>query len=851
MQSQHAGATSASPTRRTGYVRVQPQARGAVLIAVMMLALVGALASAALLSRVEQSGESAAELVRRKRAFYAVDGMARIAIENTKKYMLTNGDPSTSDLQNASNVAVPTVPGYALEKFDISSGGAAVEAPITGGSFDGLNARQKPIFYKLLARENGTGTAASINLAVNIAQISMFQYFVFASGYLDLYPGPNMTVNPGRIHSNGDVCIGSDARLEIQYVTSAARVMASDSRCRRKAGKGAYINTGTTAILMDENSSSGCTNCANSGLAWQAYAESVLNRHVSDEAHGTPALKLPVTVTPAQAGLNAQGQILSNSESIRVLVDPVLSSDSASVKEQRYAWKADLRILNGVWYLNDGTWPGMPIWSDHPGKFATKNAEGIEGAAQNVGQADLALARTWTTVPKRYSYYEYDPIAGRLTDNAQGVISYGTLAANTLNGMVPGFWSKGANGVKYVDVDGKNHDSFCSACENTATCKAGLGLRDATIDFCQVSTTGGSFVAVPEAQRLQAARSGFLDYRVRNGDATRGAILPINVDVAELTRALQDTSSGELGSYFTGSRKFNGIVYVSYTWSGMLNGMPDELATLWPAQGAVLDNTQAASQGTAMVQRALPYPLCSDDLGYIPGTRRNGFSRPLSDGNDANGFEPLFTIPSCNSTDSPTSYPNAVRVMNAATLNRTVFPKGLSIVTSLPMYVQGNVNTSSTIGTTAVPCGSLTSAWVPFMVGGDAVSLLSTAWLDVNDPWDNSKGLGSRNSLDTIYNMTFISGNVETVNGSYYSGGVENFPRFLENWSGKTATINGAMVIGFSSVFQRQPWGGGGVYNAPVRVWSFDRNLELMSCQPPGTAMFNVHSFTYLEDSAL
>lgn len=355
----------------------------------------------------------------------------------------------------------------------------------------------------------------------------------------------------------------------------------------------------------------------------------------------------------------------------------------------------------------------------------------------------------------------------------------------------------------------------------------------------------------PETQRLQAARSGFLDHRVKNGDATRGAILPVNFDVAELTSALQDTTPGELGSYFTGGRQFNGIVYIANTWPGMMTGMPDGLATLWPPQGAITDPTQAVSQGTAMVQRALPYPLCSDDLGYIPGTRRKGFSRPFSDGNDANGFEPLFTIPSCNSTESQTSYPNAVRVVNAATINRTVLPKGLSIVSPLPMYVQGSVNTSSVVSTTAVPCASGASLWVPFMVGGDAVNLLSNAWLDVNDPWDNSKSFGSRTALNTQYNLTFISGNVETVSATYYGGGVENFPRFLENWGGKTATINGAMVIGFASIFQRQPWGGSNVYNAPVRVWSFDRNLELMSCQPPGTAMFNVHSFTYLEDAAL
>ena len=65
---------------------------------------------------------------------------------------------------------------------------------------------------------------------------------------------------------------------------------------------------------------------------------------------------------------------------------------------------------------------------------------------------------------------------------------------------------------------------------------------------------------------------------------------------------------------------------------------------------------------------------------------------------------------------------------------------------------------------------------------------------------------------------------------------VENFPRFLENWSGKTFTYNGSMVVMFYSLLSTAPWPGtGSVYNAPNRNWAFDINFLDANKLPPGT----------------
>src|SRR5262249_26855250 len=85
-----------------------------------------------------------------------------------------------------------------------------------------------------------------------------------------------------------------------------------------------------------------------------------------------------------------------------------------------------------------------------------------------------------------------------------------------------------------------------------------------------------------------------------------------------------------------------------------------------------------------------------------------------------------------------------------------------------------------------------------------------------------------------------IGGIVEstTVNNvKHYSGGVENFPRFLENWSGSIpVTYNGSMVVLFPSQYATNFWQNTGVYyNAPKRLWAFDVNFLQQNKLPPDT----------------
>jgi len=170
-----------------------------------------------------------------------------------------------------------------------------------------------------------------------------------------------------------------------------------------------------------------------------------------------------------------------------------------------------------------------------------------------------------------------------------------------------------------------------------------------------------------------------------------------------------------------------------------------------------------------------------------------------------------------------TSSLGGVRVI----LGQTLPTAGLTIVTPNPLYVVGDYNVPATLlGTTN------TSKSAPAALIGDAITFLSDQWVDA----DGALGLTSRVAKNTTVNAALLGGIVPTRNG-YYSGGLENFPRLLEDWTGKTLTINGSFVALFESKKATAPWGYPVdiVYKPPQRKWSFDPRLNTLAGLPPST----------------
>lgn len=181
-----------------------------------------------------------------------------------------------------------------------------------------------------------------------------------------------------------------------------------------------------------------------------------------------------------------------------------------------------------------------------------------------------------------------------------------------------------------------------------------------------------------------------------------------------------------------------------------------------------------------------------------------------------------------------TSNHRAIRLKNGDILP----DNGLSFITDNPVYILGDWNTGANPPSSASSADSTRPmdnayAWRPSAIIADAITLLSNSWQDNN----SSKGLNQRNASNTTVNAALVAGNVPTGSkGNNYSGGGENFVRFLENWTGKTFTYYGSMLQLYSSVYAVGIWAKStNVYAPPQLKWYFDDEFTLTA--PPGTAV--------------
>ncbi len=163
------------------------------------------------------------------------------------------------------------------------------------------------------------------------------------------------------------------------------------------------------------------------------------------------------------------------------------------------------------------------------------------------------------------------------------------------------------------------------------------------------------------------------------------------------------------------------------------------------------------------------------------------------------------------------------KLVNSATLNNPS-----TIVSDLPVYVQGDFNLHTSTDPDA-------DTWQPCAIVSDAITVLSNSWNDAGSNWEDpnvNPGTSMPNASSTEYNFVFITGNVPTQTGQY-SGGLENFPRFLESWSGDTVDISGGFVQLFRSKYATGNWSYGDYYRAPVRDWKSEPRFSNLDDLPP------------------
>jgi hypothetical protein len=287
--------------------------------------------------------------------------------------------------------------------------------------------------------------------------------------------------------------------------------------------------------------------------------------------------------------------------------------------------------------------------------------------------------------------------------------------------------------------------------------------------------------------------------------------------------------------------------------------LSDMFSTAVTADGTTIQDTREGltnpGKSTVRIATLDISRILNNTSGFNPTYKANDVSQ-------ANGVAPYFNGIIYIYDNSATAGLNTDGTVNTAAVKRGIRLKngskipstvasssmGFTLASNNPVYIQGDFNTGGT--GTSVPSnvdGSYTNpatppnpqvagyTRAPCSILADAVTITSSGWAGLSGAIDAS--------ANTTVNAAIVSGIVPTspVGGDgAYSGGAENFPRFLEDWNGKMFTYYGSMVELFKSNQSVGKWtGNASVYSPPNRQWFFDTNFKIKP--PPGSLM--IHSY--------
>ena len=341
--------------------------------------------------------------------------------------------------------------------------------------------------------------------------------------------------------------------------------------------------------------------------------------------------------------------------------------------------------------------------------------------------------------------------------------------------------------------------------------------------------------------------SNIADYTITLDNATHDVRQPAVITITDASGATVSTTSDLYKAFVTGLTVSGSTYKVLTTGSSFVDAREAD------SHGNA--NMQVTNVDVGMLKGAV-------DAGAIPASSDSGLGIIVNDVRPTQAYVPAVThnvyttstnargVVTITGTTVVVDSPAIPKTEPAVRLkNGYVMPSGgLTVVSQNPVYVQGDYNTGGSASsqpvsnsrtgnwpdptkpdpTTVVNANGLitytdpitnqtnTYYWQPAAIVADAINVLSNNWTDANS--------GSQPvAKATTINAAFIAGNVPTTS-SNYSGGVENYPRFLENWSGVRFNYVGSMVILYASQQATGVWGTG-VYSAPTRNWAYDKNF--------------------------
>jgi hypothetical protein len=259
--------------------------RGAALIFVLLTLLIMATIGAAAVQVAVTETSLAANYRETWRAYYAAEGSAESTLGEVADLVRSLGRlPTDAEL---ALIEPPVIDGTTLTAFQLTRSGAPAFTPLRTGYFQGLQALSQSLEIDLtIDTDNPPASRASMSLGAFLDVIPVYEFGVLYGEDLELMPGAPMSLD-GRVHSNGDMYLGSGSTLDLSSLTAAGGIH------NRRKDRG-WLPGGEVRLRNARGDLQPMAGLDSGAADWHEEALRRWDGNVRSDAHGVHPLNLTI-----------------------------------------------------------------------------------------------------------------------------------------------------------------------------------------------------------------------------------------------------------------------------------------------------------------------------------------------------------------------------------------------------------------------------------------------------------------------------------------------------------------------------------------------------------------------------
>ena len=699
---------------------------------------------------------------------------------------------------------------YVVDSTSYQNGQPPTGTVPSGESFQNLNMLEYRYSINSVTQKANASlgqVTAMTNMVIKARLVPMFQFAAFYLNDLEILPGVVMNLS-GPVHTNGNLYLGANLAngLNINSQVTLSKNLYNfrkNDNSTYPDGRVRIMNTAATYLNLLSNGT-GSTTPTTAAMD----ATKVATAWGSQIKLGIDALSIPTASV-----LNLNGDY-SQKADLQIRYTPAATNNNSGSTDATSPNPATVPFtITSIRRTSSGT--------------VTSSTALTEGELRSLRQPVL-LSKDLSALTGTYNFCTPPGTAAAINST---ITSDSDWATTVKPGIVNALAVAIASQTTPIALNSAN-TAFSTYATNTRLLPASSPPARNTA----LNTTLGSIIDTVFASSLDTTQRNTL--KTNLAAATPAAIAALDSRCfigAPLQDIGRDASAHKSPYQFYNDRERRDM---------RLLQINIESLTAWNKVGVYVtfnngaaDNNSILSLGSSADQRL--FATASVDNNAPAGS----FQRLGLAGSDTSEGGFVFhatinatTYPNANTTDSPYGFVliRARQLPGLATTTTTPDPTGLTFVSDQAVYLQGDYNTLN---------------WQPASILTDSLNVLSNACLNADrsihklsarncntipDGADAGTIPDKINSTNTIVNAAFLSG-TDITNSTLtpgYNGGLENYPRFSENWGSATLTYKGSFVSTGTPLHVSGTWSEQD-YGVPARNWDYDTLFNAAQNLPP------------------